>query len=320
MKIYHHLAEVPTNLKAYITIGKFDGLHAGHLEVLKKLVALAREGGAEALLITFKNNPFIKNKENHQINHLEKRFFILEKQGIDSVLEISLNEISKTSYFDFLSQIVEQFNCLGIVASDKLAVGFQKQGDYQKIKSFFEEKKKMAFFFPSLKLNENCELSSTEIRNFIKRGKIREANQFLFLPFSIKGKVIKGKQLGKTIDFPTINLAYPRELIKIHSGSYATVTVLKNKMHRSMSFVGHAYKRKPLAANFAIETYIFDFNAIIYGEEVEVFFLSFLGSKVSLPNTRALKRVLLHYKSESIDFFNENESLVESIAAKLILK
>ena len=154
----------------------------------------------------------------------------------------------------------------------------------------------------------------------LRQGKIFEANQFLFLPFSIKGKVIKGKQLGKTIDFPTVNLAYPKGLMKIHSGSYVTATVFKKKIYYSMSFVGYAYKQKLRVANFNIETYIFNFNAIIYDEEVEVLFLSFLGEKVTLPNTLALKQVLLRYEDESVSFFMRNESLVNFITAKLILK
>ena len=146
MKIYRHLDEIPNGLKAYITIGKFDSLHTGHVKVLEKLVALAKEKLAETLLITFKNNPFIKNKEDYEIIYREKKFFILQQLGIDNVLEISLNEIFEISYRDFLSQIVNQFVCLGIVASDKLSIGFQKKGDYKKIKSFFQKKNKTAFF------------------------------------------------------------------------------------------------------------------------------------------------------------------------------
>ena len=307
MKIYRHLDEIPSGLEAYITIGKFDSLHMGHVEVLQKLVALAKEKLAETLLITFKNNPFIKKEENYKIIRREKKFFILQQLGIGNVLEISLNEIFETSYRDFLSQIMGQFICLGIVASDKLSVGFQKKGDYEKIKSFFQEKNRIAFFLPSLKIDQRYELSSTRIRSLLRQGKTFEATQLLFLPFSIKGKVIKGRQLGKTIDFPTVNLAYPKGLMKIHTGSYVTATVFKKKIYRSMSFVGYAYKQEPQVANFNIETYIFNFNAIIYGEEVEVLFLSFLGEKVTLPNTPALKRVLLRYEDESIGFFMKNK-------------
>ncbi len=315
MKIFTSFKAIPRNLKAYITIGKFDGLHLGHLKVLEKLTSIAKKNNAQSMVISFKKNPFLTPEENYKMMTLTKKKTILTHLGVDNFLEISLSRYQKMSYQEFLWKIIKQFDCQGMVASDKLYIGFQKEGDYRKIGDFFEKVEKTALIIPSYKKKEK-KLSTTMIKHLIQKGQIEEANRLLYLPFSIAGEVASGEKIGRTINFPTINLPYPKELLKLKAGSYISLLYFSKKIYPAMTYVGNNFLLRK-NRDLKIESYVLNFNSIIYHKQVEFFFLCFLEESLVLHNADELRKLLIHYQKKTTSFFKKRKKIVDAIAFKL---
>ncbi len=314
MQVIHELENIPFSINAFFSIGKFDGIHKGHLEVIKNLKRIAKKHQGKTIIIIFVNNPFLEKKHCHLFD-LEKRKKIFEKLGLDYLVIISLKKVWKLSYATFLQKILDSFNCLGIVASDKLRVGFEKKGTKEKIRKFFEANNKKAYFIPSLKKSKQ-NISSSSIRKLIKSGKMEQANELLYSPFSIKNQVVSGEQLGRKINFPTVNLDYPDEMVRLKLGSYITLSVYKKRIFSSMSFVGKAFPLKNSAIP-NIETHIFGFNDIIYAEDIEIFFIKFLAAPVKLKSPSELQELLAGYKTKVEGFLKLEKKQVASIKRKL---
>lgn len=268
----------------FLTFGFFDGFHAGHRLVLQHLIKRVFDYSAEStsrarsLVVTFETLPDKDFGSKKHIYPSETKIHILKKMGVDYCLVLDFEQVRQLDYKSFLDAFfLPHMKIAGLVASDKLCLGYQRSGIPKQVKKYFSEKRSQAFFLSSIKFKATSvlkEISSTEIRNFLMAGNIFRANQKLRLPFHLIGTVKKGKAWGRKIGFPTINFPYPQESIKIPVGSYITISVVKKRIYPSMSYVGipmggGGKKKKKLL----VETYLLNFSKSVYNNKVVVYFI-----------------------------------------------
>lgn len=314
MKIINGLEKLTSiKNKTYITFGNFDGFHTGHQLVLNYLIDIAKKESCKTMLITFEDSSKVLLKKlnlSNQNQEKEKKIFssevkkkILRSLRIDYLFILNFEEVKKIEYSVFLDLIIRKINFAGIIASDKLSFGYQKKGSPKQVQEYLSSKNCHNIFFPSIKV-ANEHLSSSMIRGFLKKGKIFKANEKLFLPFHLVGKVVKGKKMGRTIGFPTINFLYPENIIRIPSASYITLTVIGGEMYPSMSFIGIPFGENK---DFLVETYLLNFSKTVYNIKVEVYFLRILEKRQIFKNVSFLK-VFLNKQLKIVDnFFKNNQ-------------
>tara|TARA_B110000037_G_scaffold222797_1_gene299650 strand:- start:5689 stop:6618 length:930 start_codon:yes stop_codon:yes gene_type:complete len=296
MKVFRSLDDLPQFKNAVITVGTFDGVHKGHQKILAKLNSKAKELDGESILITFHPHPrFVINPEDKSlklINTLDEKINILEKYNIDNLVIVpftkDFSNLSAEKYItDFL---VKHFapKCIAIGYDHHFGKG--RKGDINLLINFKEQ-----FNYEILKIEKEelaeITISSTKIRAALNKGNIEKANNLMTHEYIIEGFVTKGKQLGRTMGFPTANILIEHDYKLVpKNGVYAVRAVIKNKEYLGMLNIG--IKPTFEENNKTIEVNIFDFTEDIYGEKICIKFISFLRDEEKFNNVEALKNQL----------------------------
>ena len=281
------------NRKNFVALGSFDGLHKGHLSLIRKIKQLAEEGEGQSIVYTFKNHPRKFININSTLNLLmtnEEKISILEKEGIDILAFKKFDkETMKMSPEDFIKNMCESFNIKGIVVGFNFKFGYKNAGD---IKLLNELKSKYHF---DLYVMEPCiyndsVVSSTRIREAIIDGNMEEAFNMLARPYSLEGKVIHGKKLGRTIGFPTANISINKNMIIPKVGIYATKVYVNGKIYYGATNIG--YNPTVNGDNLSIETNILNFDEDIYGKVITIEFLERIRDEKKFNGIEELKSQL----------------------------
>lgn len=281
------------NTYSYIALGSFDGLHKGHLSLVEKIVKLSKENGDKSIVYTFKNHPRTLLKRNGEVKLLldnKSKVEILKAKGVDEVVfEEFTEEFMKISPENFISNLCEKFNVKGIVVGFNYRFGYKNLGDVQLLK------KLSTIYNYELYVMEPCKydnevVSSSRIRNELLMGNVEIANEMLARPFSLKGKVIKGKQIGRQIGFPTANLDYDTGFILPKIGVYYTNVEIKDKIYKGITSVG----TNPTVngKSITVETYILDFSQDIYGYDINVYFIKKIRDEKKFNSVKELSEQL----------------------------
>ena len=278
------------------TTGFFDGVHLGHRLVIERLVSLARERGDESLVVTFWPHPraVLQDgaRELRLLNSLEEKKELLRSLGVDRVevldftrsfaaltAEQYLREILRDR-FGVTTLLMGYDNRLG---SDRLTADTLKpiaEGIGMELKELLP-----LSFRPS---EASGEISSTQIRTALENGDIVSAAEMLGYGYSLRGVVVAGNRLGRTIGFPTANMKLYEPLKLVPGrGVYAVEAEVLGKKYRGMTNIG---LRPTVGGSFTtIETHILDFDEDIYGLPLRITFLRRLRDEVHFPSLEALK-------------------------------
>ena len=239
-----------------LVLGFFDGMHAGHRAVIESAV----QNSSNPMLVTLKN--FNKSKEF--ILSREKSFEKAKNLGIKKIVELDFLKVAGMPAVDFLAFLKKEFSPILISTGFNYTFGKNKSGD----RSFLEDNQAKFgykyFCAPPLKI-KNEVVSSTLIKTLLEEGNIEKANEFLESNFILEGKVVHGAQLGRTIGFPTANIDYPQNIIKLPYGVYSV------KWHDKAGVMN--WGLKPTVNNVltpVVETHILDFSGDLYGENLEI--------------------------------------------------
>lgn len=277
------------NDNTVLCIGNFDGIHLAHQRIISKVVSDAKKISCKSMVITFRQHSLsVLNSGKNQkrlLMRTEDKIEIIKNMGVDYLVLYDFNEILNISHEDFLVYLLENYNVKKIICGFNFKFGNENKGD---IRYLNQMKNKFGFeveiFDPMTLFDEK--VSSTEIRNFIEDGEIEKANTFLGRFFNISGLVIKGKQLGRQIGFPTANLEYNQIFCTPQNGVYATLTEFDGKIYASMTNIGYnpTFKNK----HISIETNLFDFSGDLYDKIIKINFIKKLRNEFSFPNVNAL--------------------------------
>ena len=259
---------------SYVALGSFDGLHSGHLSLVNKIIELANENKGRSIVYTFKNHPRTLIKGTTPPKLLmdnESKEEILEALGVDLIYFEEFNEeYMKLTPERFIKYLCEKFKVKGIVVGFNYRFGYKNIGNIEMLKELSTKYGYELYVMEPCNY-ENEVISSTRIRNELFNGNVDKAMKMLNRPYIIKGKVVHGKKLGRTIGFPTANLDYSKEILIPSKGVYYTNVEWQGKIYKGITSVGN---NPTVNGNkLTIETYILDFNNDLYGHNIKVYFI-----------------------------------------------
>ena len=273
-----------------VTLGKFDGLHRGHQKLIQKICEKKEKFHVKTIVFAFDMNPFFRQKGlvRKGITTNEERKERLS-QVVDVLVECPFDErISTMTAEDFIEKIlVQTFHAKYIVVGTDFRFGFEKKGDVAMLAAY-AEKNGYELTVVSKEMFGNREISSTYIREELEKGHMENVNQMLGYPYTISGMVEHGKQLGRTLGFPTLNVHPSDEKMLPPKGVYMTNTFVDGQIYHGLGNVGF----KPTVAEehrMLIETFLFDYNGNAYGKEVRTQLLHYKRPEQKFDSVDELK-------------------------------
>lgn len=291
----------------YVALGSFDGLHYGHLSLVRKTVEVAKEKNGKSMVFTYKNHPKTVVKPDcvpKLIMDLDTKLEYLEEENVDIVvLRTFTKEFMGIEAEDFIKLLCEGYNVKGIVVGFNFRFGHKNLGDIELLKKL-KEKYGYELYIIEPYTYEDKAISSTRIRNCILEGNVSEATKMLSKPYLIKGKVIHGKQLGRTIGVPTANLNFNEKMIIPSKGVYYTNVKYKNNKYKGLTSVGN--NPTVNGQELTIETYILNFDEMIYGEELKVYFIERIRGEIKFDS---LDELVLQIKKDE-EFIKNKEIII----------
>lgn len=273
MKVFNSIQSFKCDKKTIATIGTFDGVHIGHRKILDKLVKAATGSNYESLLLTFFPHPRMIVQPEADIkllNTIDEKRELLEQIGLDNLIIHPFDyDFSNLEAEEFVKTVlVDRFNIQKIIIGYDHRFGKNRSANIDDLIRFG---KIFNFEVEQIEVKEldDVSISSTKIRKALEEGNIKLANNYLGYNYSIGGKVIFGKQLGRTIGYPTANIsiAEPYKLIpKI--GVYAVTSIIKGEKYFGMMNIG--FNPTVDGKAMTIEMNLFDFDQDIYGEFIQI--------------------------------------------------
>jgi riboflavin kinase/FMN adenylyltransferase len=307
LEIYYNLNNYTSTKKAFVTLGTFDGLHTGHQKVLKNLVAKAHQNNAEAVLLTFFPHPRMvlqKEIDIKLINTLDERIQLLKNIGLDVLIVQEFNtEFSNQTAYNFVKNIlVNKLNTAHLIIGYDHHFGKNREGNLSQLKSYAQKFNFKISEISKLDIN-NIAVSSTKIRLAIEQGNMVDANTYLGYPFMLTGEIVKGKNLGEKIGFPTANL-FIKEAYKLlpKTGAYIVKSEIDEQTVFGMMNIG--YRPTVAGKNQTIEIHFFNLNQNLYGKIIQIDVLSFLRNEIKFDSVAALQEQLQLDKATALNYIS----------------
>ncbi|MEN9656318.1 MAG: hypothetical protein RL311_1289, partial [Bacteroidota bacterium] len=273
MKIFHSINEFHSDKKTILTLGTFDGVHIGHRSILKKLNENTENGKFESAVLTFFPHPRIvlQGKSDLKLlNTINEKIDLLEKIGIENLIIHPFDaNFSQLSAEEFVKTVlVEQLHIQKIIIGYDHRFGKNRTANIDDLTAFGL---KYGFEVEQISAQEINEISisSTKIRTALEDGEINLANEYLGYSYFLSGTVVKGKQLGRTIGFPTANIEL-EEAYKLvpKNGVYVVTAEIDGKTVYGMMNIG--FNPTVQGKNRTIEVHFFDFDSNIYNRHIRV--------------------------------------------------
>lgn len=290
MQIIENTTEFRLSGPSAVAIGKFDGVHLGHRELICKITEQKTENRL-ATVFTFDTSAaaFFGTEEKELTTIAEKRR-IFEEMGVDILIEFPLNrETAATEPEEFVRRyLAAQMHTAYLCAGDDLSFGKGGAGNYDLLKKYAGVYGYRAEMIDKVKIDGEA-VSSTRVREAVRKGQMDAAARMLGTPYSVCGVVECGKQLGRTIGMPTANLMPEQSKLLPPSGVYYSKVLIEGRMCRGITNVGC----KPTVNDghaVGVETYLYDFSGDLYGRDIIVYLLAFRRPEIKFDNVAQLKK------------------------------
>jgi riboflavin kinase/FMN adenylyltransferase len=279
---------------AVVTMGVFDGIHMGHRLVLNSLLTRARERGGESVVITFHPHPrkiLAPNEASFSLlTTISEKADLIAETGVEHLIIAEFDyELSNKEACEFLREILAaRVRCRHLILGFNNHFGKRGEGDFHTIGKCAEEMNMKIEELNAVKLDSG-EISSSLIRDYLIAGKLEEANRMLGYCYTLKGKVVEGRQLGRKIGFPTANIlpSDPDKLVPCNGVYAVDVEVDGRPMHGALS-IGVNPTVNSQSGNRTIEVYIFDFREDLYGKEIRVSFRHRIRDEIEFSSVEEL--------------------------------
>jgi riboflavin kinase / FMN adenylyltransferase len=296
-----------------VTMGNFDGVHKGHVALIRAVETYKGLSGLPSVLVTYSPNPSIilgKNKDLKSIFDERKKQELLSEFQLNYLLTIPFTEeFSLKKAQDFLEEIlVRRLHARHIVIGYNHFFGKDREGDFSFLQSFAD---KYNFTVEQISpvYSGTEKISSSLIRSLLAEGFIERANEMLGRSFSVRGTVVKGNELGRTISFPTANINPSEQAITPGRGVYACYTIFDGHRYPSMVNIGN----RPTfdGQGITIEAHILDFKGDLYGKEIEHQFLYRIRDEQRFDNVGELVTQLHRDRDTSLNLFRQNSQMAQ---------
>jgi riboflavin kinase / FMN adenylyltransferase len=281
----------PRHKGCVLSIGKFDGVHLGHVAVLSKLVAQAKTMGLPSAVMVFEPQPeelFMPDKAPARITRLREKYTAMQNLGVDRLLCVRFNRTFANQPAEYFVEqlLVQKLGIQFLVVGDDFRFGKGRTGDFELLKA---EGKSCGFDVvntQSFCLGQD-RISSSAIRQALANNELLLAKKMLGRDFSISGRVVHGDKRGRTIGFPTANVLLNRCKSPV-SGVYTVSVVWNDRHYAGIANVGNRPTVKGIRAQ--LEVHLFDFNTDLYGQFIEVRLLSKIREEQKFPSVTALQQ------------------------------
>ena len=306
MKTFHSFNEFKSTKKTVLTLGTFDGVHIGHNAILDKICKASEKENLESVILTFFPHPRLIVSNNYDIkllNTMNEKAGLLEKVGIQNFIVHPFDKtFSELSPREFVTQVlVRKLNIQKIIIGHDHKFGKDRAADFNDLINFGKEFGFEVEEISAQQINE-VSVSSTRIRNALLEGNVSLAKDYLGYPYVLTGNVVKGNQLGRTINFPTANIEIPEEYKLIPKNGVYIVTVnVSNQTVFGMMNIG---VKPTLGENkLSIEVHLLNFDKDIYNQKIQVHILERLRDEQKFESFEALKLQLEVDKQNTIHYF-----------------
>jgi riboflavin kinase / FMN adenylyltransferase len=284
-------------VRPVLTIGNFDGIHLGHRAIMDTIIERARSLGGESVVLTFDPHPrkvLQPDRAPSLLATREQKLEALEAIGIDVVILQPFDlQFAKTSPEDFVHKIV--FDCIGpaeVFVGYDFHFGRDREGSMAALSQIGARLGFSVTIIPEIRINDR-DVNSTRIRSLLAEGEVEEAANLLGRPFSVRSKVLEGDRRGRTLGFPTANLAPKNEILPaagVYTGEFRILLEGQSadKRHPAVINVGNRptfYKEGRLLA----EAHLLDFDGELYGLPVELSFCHRLRQEQKFSGPEELK-------------------------------
>ena len=305
MKIFSSISGFSSDAKTLVTIGTFDGVHFGHQKIIKRLINTGKSEGLKSVILTFFPHPRMvlqKDSNIKLINTIDERYAILDALGLDYLLiKEFTKEFSRLSAEDFVKQIlVEKLNAKKVIIGYDHRFGRNRKADINDLKIYGETYGFEVEEISAQDINDVA-VSSTKIRKALLEGNITKANKFLGYNFMLNGTVVKGKGLGKKIQYPTANI-HIKEGYKIipKQGVYIVKALIDDEVVYGMMNIG--VNPTVNGDSQTIEVHFFNFDDDIYGKEIQIELLHRIRDESKFESVEALKFQLAKDKQIAMNY------------------
>ncbi|GGM93127.1 riboflavin biosynthesis protein [Dyadobacter beijingensis] len=307
MNIYHSLDSFEKLEYGVVTSGTFDGVHLGHQKILARLKEITEQSGGESVVLTFWPHPRMVVSEDSQglqlLSTIDEKIELFSKLGIQHLAIVPFTRsFSELTSEEFIRQVlVEKINTKKLVIGYDHRFGRNREGSFEFLQKNCSEYGFEVEEIPREDI-EHTAISSSRIRKALITGHIQEANELLGRAYSLSGTVVKGKQLGRTIGFPTANL-YVHEDYKLipMNGVYVINAVYQEQVYKGMLNIGV----RPTVDGTVrtIEAHLFDFDKEIYGEDLKLELLHYLRPEQKFNGLDMLVKQIGIDKENSLAWF-----------------
>ena len=299
MTIYNNINEFSSTNNTILTIGTFDGVHLGHQKVLERLTNSAKENNLESTVLTFFPHPrtiLNPNKPLKLINSVKERTELLNRSKVDNLIihpfDKNFSELDPEKYV--VEILVKKLKAKIILIGYDHKFGKNRTADITDLKIYG---KKYGFKVIEIKAKEisNIAISSTKIRKAISEGNISTAKKYLGYDFSLSGKIVHGKSIGRTLGFPTANIEVKEEYKLLpKNGVYLIQSVINHNKYFGMMNIG--IKPTIKESSKTIEVNFFDFEGDLYHKNIEVNIKKFIRDEIKFDSLELLKSQILKDK------------------------
>ncbi|MXN91360.1 bifunctional riboflavin kinase/FAD synthetase [Flavobacterium sp. Sd200] len=307
MKIFNAIQEFSSPAKTVVTLGTFDGVHLGHRRLLDKLIKNGKELGCPTAVLTFFPHPRMvlqPDADVKMLNTITEKAALLEESGIDNlIIHPFSREFSRLTAEDFVKDIlVKRLNIAKIIIGHDHRFGRNRTATTEDLVRMGKE-----FGFEVEQITaldvDDITVSSTKIRHALTDGQLDIANNYLGYPYFITGTVTTGKQLGRTIGYPTANIATEDYKLIPNKGVYAVSALINNTTVYGMMNIG----TRPTVdgTHQTIEVNFFDLDANLYDTELKISLHHRLRNEQKFDGIEALKIQLAKDKQNAIAYFNQ---------------
>lgn len=286
----YRLTDLTRDDPVFLAVGVFDGLHLGHQRLLQQMKEAAWVAGSRPGVLTFFPHPKVVThgvSGRIYLTTLEQRLTLLAKQGMEIIIPHPFDEqVRNTRAADFIDQLGQHLNLCQLWGGD-FSLGYKREGDAQFLSQLGQSRGFTVHTLTDLVMVAGERVSSSRVRQSLAAGRITDVNRCLGRPFDAAGEVIHGDHRGRTIGFPTANLAVWEQHLLPANGVYATYAWLGTERFKAATNVG--VRPTINGHRLSVEAHLLDFNRDIYGQQLRLEFVAAIRDERKFSGLEALK-------------------------------
>ncbi|MCW6678731.1 bifunctional riboflavin kinase/FAD synthetase [Anaerococcus sp. NML200574] len=308
IRIYDLNSDLPDLEKKAVALGYFDGVHLGHQKLMEKNIYLSKKYGLTPSVLLFKEDGkrTVKDEDKY-LSSLEDKIEILSEIGIKTFCLVNFDKtFMELSPREFIKTVIaEKLNAKVVIVGSDYRFGYKAKGTIDTLREYENIYSYKAEIIDFELEDDNSKISSKHIRELVKEGEISKANKYLGRYYKIRGEVVHGKHRGRTLNFPTANLELNFPYVIPKDGVYLTRILVRDKYYYALTNIG-SNPTFETSQDKKIESYIYDFNQHIYGENISVEFIEFFRPDFKFNSAEELIEQMDKDKAQGLEYIEKH--------------